>query len=84
MSARSSVPRPVERLVTLASRAGAVAVVLCAAVACGSDAPPAYLTDLVDWIEFKRRIDTVIGSGGAHPHEPASPVTSAPTAGGSA
>jgi hypothetical protein len=48
MSARSSVPRPVERLVTLASRAGAVAVVLCAAVACGSDAPPAYLTDLVD------------------------------------
>lgn len=43
-----------------------------------------YLTDLVDWIEFKRRIDTVIGSGGAHPHEPASPVTSALTAGGSA
>lgn len=48
MSARLSEVRSVGRLVSLASRAGGAALVLCAAIACGSDAPPAYLTDLVE------------------------------------
>ncbi|HRE90254.1 MAG TPA: deoxynucleoside kinase [Myxococcota bacterium] len=45
-----------------------------------------YLTDLVDWIEFKRRIDLVIGGAGPGGRNDPSPAVTPinPTAGGSA